>query len=319
MFASFVDSDNFEQFIMGCEVMRTITQPLTSNGFTLSNAANRLGWLTPTDPKQPMDALRQQYREQGYLWLKGILDRDEILAFRRRYFAAMAPSGILAEGTDPVEGIASGGPVDHELHNKLLMEIVRSAAYEAFCLQPRVRCFFEEFLQGEVYLHKRKIIRSTSPGAAFSTPAHYDLVYLRGGADTVCTAWIPIGDTPVEMGGLVYLEGSDQVGRRMEAEFAARNAELSPEERISAYNKNMAEGGWVTKNLPEMAERFNTRWLMADYEAGDMMVHSAYMIHAATANMDASRMRLSTDIRYQRVRDEIDARWANHWTLNDML
>ncbi len=43
------------------------------------------------------------------------------------------------------------------------------------------------------------------------------------------------------------------------------------------------------------------------------------MIHAATANMDASRMRLSTDIRYQRVRDEIDARWANHWTLDDML
>ncbi len=71
------------------------------------------------------------------------------------------------------------------------------------------------------------------------------------------------------MGGLVYLEGSDRVGRRMEAEFAARNVDLSPEERISAYNKNMAEGGWVTKNLPEMADRFDTRWLMADYEAGD--------------------------------------------------
>lgn len=121
------------------------------------------------------------------------------------------------------------------------------------------------------------------------------------------------------MGGLVYLEGSDQVGRCMEAEFAVKNADLSPEERISAYNKNMAEGGWVAKNLPEMAERFDTCWLVTDYEAGDMMVHSAYMIHAATANMDASRMRLSTDIRYQRVRDEIDARWANHWTLSDML
>jgi ectoine hydroxylase-related dioxygenase (phytanoyl-CoA dioxygenase family) len=142
---------------------------------------------------------------------------------------------------------------------------------------------------------------------------------LRGGTDTVCTAWIPIGDASVEMGGLIYLEGSDRVGRQMEAEFAAKNGNLTPEERISAYNKNMAEGGWVTKNLPEMAERFDTRWLMADYEAGDMMVHSAYMIHAATTNMDACHMRLSTDIRYQRVRDEIDARWANHWTFGDML
>jgi hypothetical protein len=58
---------------------------------------------------------------------------------------------------------------------------------------------------------------------------------------------------------------------------------------------------------------------MADYETGDMMVHSAYMIHAATVNMDARRIRLSTDIRYQRIRDEIDARWANHWTIGDML
>ena len=69
-----------------------------------------------------------------------------------------------------------------------------------------------------------------------------------------------------------------------------------------------------------MAERFNARWLIADYEAGDVVLHSPYMIHAATANDDpAGRIRLSTDIRYQNVRDEIDARWANHWSLDDML
>lgn len=44
------------------------------------------------------------------------------------------------------------------------------------------------------------------------------------------------------------------------------------------------------------------------------------MIHAATVNNDPDgRMRLSTDIRYQRVRDEIDVRWQNHWSLDDML
>jgi ectoine hydroxylase-related dioxygenase (phytanoyl-CoA dioxygenase family) len=68
-----------------------------------------------------------------------------------------------------------------------------------------------------------------------------------------------------------------------------------------------------------MAERFNARWLIADYEAGDMLVHSAYMVHAATTNTHREQIRLSTDIRYQRVRDEIDARWTQHWTLSDML
>jgi ectoine hydroxylase-related dioxygenase (phytanoyl-CoA dioxygenase family) len=106
----------------------------------------------------------------------------------------------------------------------------------------------------------------------------------------------------------------------MEAEFNRQNAELTPQERISAFNRNMTEGGWVSKDLPEMADRFNTRWLVADYEAGDVVLHSPYMIHASTTNQGAEgRIRLSTDIRYQNIDDEIDARWSNHWTLDDML
>jgi hypothetical protein len=62
------------------------------------------------------------------------------------------------------------------------------------------------------------------------------------------------------------------------------------------------------------------RALVADYEAGDVVLHNQCMIHAATCTDNpAGRLRLSTDIRYQNVRDEIDGRWANHWSLDDML
>jgi len=200
------------------------------------------------------------------------------------------------------------------------MTMVRTAAYESFCLMDEVWQFYETFLEGAPYLHKRKIIRHTRPQDPNCTGAHYDLIYLRAGTDRVCTSWIPIGDIPVELGGLVYLEGSDALGRRMEAEYSRQAADLSPAERISAYNRHMAAGGWVTKNLPDLAKRLDTRWLLADYETGDMVVHSPYMIHAATMNVDpGGRMRLSTDIRYQRVQDEIDTRWQNHWSLDDML
>lgn len=122
------------------------------------------------------------------------------------------------------------------------------------------------------------------------------------------------------MGGLVYLEGSHRIGIELEKEFSLKATDLTPEERINAYNKNMSEGGWISKDLPDMANRFNTRWLAADYEAGDVMLHSPYMIHASTTNEDAKgRIRLSTDIRYQNVQDEIDVRWNNHWSLSDML
>lgn len=199
------------------------------------------------------------------------------------------------------------------------MEFVRSAAYESFCLQPRLWQFYDAFLEGPSYLHKRKIVRYTTPHTSRSTGAHYDLIYLRSGTDRVCSSWIPLGDTPAVMGGLVYLENSDALGRQMEAHFSKLNRSLPREERINAFNKNM-DTGWLTQDLKTLAENADSRWLIADYEAGDMVVHSAYMIHAATDNEDPQgRLRLSTDIRYQNVRDEIDARWTNHWSLEDML
>lgn len=291
---------------------------LESHGQRLDSSPSRLAALLPSNPADSSARLQQRYRDEGYLWLRGMLPRAEVLEFRRYFFGALLDSGLLETGSNPLDGFYSGAhsnPLVHKRH----MEVVRSAAYEAFCLHPRLWRFLDEFLGGMSYLHKRKMVRYTRPGELNGTPAHYDLIYLRGGTDRLVTAWIPLGDIPAPMGGLVYLEGSDRLGRQMEAEFSAQNAALSPEERISAYNRNMSEGGWVSKDLPEMAQRFNARWLWADYEAGDVMLHSPYMIHASTANTDPRRMRLSTDIRYQNLSDEIDVRWNNHWTLSDML
>lgn len=300
-------------------IQQVFEPALVSNGFRLSSAPDRLGWLVPSDPSLPFNNLREQYEAQGYLWLKGILNRGEVMEIRRRFFTAMLPTGIVESGTDPSVGQYSKAGDSH-LGNKVLMEFVRSAAYEAFCLSKPIWQFYEALFEGDPYLHKRKLVRHNLPGDPGCTGAHYDLVYLRAGTERVATSWIPIGDTPAEMGGLTYLEGSDALGRQMEMEFNEQNSHLSYEERISAYNKSMGKTGWITKDLPGLAERANTRWLIANYEAGDMVVHSPYMVHAATTNQDAlGRIRLSTDIRYQRVRDEIDVRWSNHWSLEDML
>jgi ectoine hydroxylase-related dioxygenase (phytanoyl-CoA dioxygenase family) len=293
---------------------------LVANGKVLSNAPHRLGCLTPTDPGIGIEAIRRFYRENGYVWLKGFLPRKDVIEFRRWVFGHMAKTGLIAAGTDPRDGIASASAPEGREVDRCLMSLVRSVAYEGFCAQPRLSRFMDEFLSGISYLHKRKIMRHVLPGTTTATPAHYDLVYLRGGTSRIVTAWIPIGDIPIEMGGLTYLEGSHAIGLDMEREFGEKNRDLSPEERVSAYNRNMTEGGWVSKDLPDMAERFDARWLVADYEAGDVMLHSPFMIHASTTNQDRQhRLRLSTDIRYQNVEDEIDVRWNNHWTLGDML
>ncbi|HLZ63196.1 MAG TPA: phytanoyl-CoA dioxygenase family protein [Ktedonosporobacter sp.] len=276
--------------------MRPLTEPLISNRYTLEMTPQRLGWLEPTDASLPQKQLQEKYRQNGYLWLKGFFDPNVILDFRRYFFETMF----------------SGA--------KTFFEIVSSQEYEDFCTIPHLWNFYQQFLGGNPYLHKRKVLRFTHPGDEHCTGGHYDLIYLRAGTDKLTTSWIPLGDIPVEMGGLIYLEHSDTVGRQMEAEFSRKNAHLAPKERISAYNRNMREGGWISTNLVEMADRFNSRWLIADYEAGDMVIHSPYMIHAATQNHDPlGRMRLSTDIRFQRAEDPIDQRWAKNWAPDDNL
>ena len=276
------------------------------------------GWLH-LELDAPIAALQERFRDEGYVWLKGLLDPATVNAYRGHVFGYLGAIGLTRPGSDPIDGIAGTGFSRTDVDRRL-MALVRSARYESFCMAPALVDFIDHFLGGLSYLHRRKIMRYTVPGSGAATPAHYDLVYLRGGTTRVVTAWIPIGDTPVEMGGLVYLEGSHAIGLRMEREYSEKAYELPPEQRISAYNAHMMEGGWISKDLPDIAERFDSRWLIADYEAGDVVLHSPYMIHASTTNQDSgNRIRLSTDIRYQNVEDEIDTRWSNHWSLGDML
>jgi ectoine hydroxylase-related dioxygenase (phytanoyl-CoA dioxygenase family) len=186
----------------------------------------------------------------------------------------------------------------------LFDQVVPGAEYAAFCAQPAIKGWFEWFLGGEPFLHKRKIIRQTAPGEngiGTATQAHYDLVYLRGGSDQVLSAWIPLGDCPVARGGLTYLEGSHH--RVLEEEAAGRL------KRPAAS---------MTADLPGLADKYDARWLVTDYAAGDVVIHTAHTIHAALDNV-SDGIRLSTDIRYQRSDDAIDGRWQNHWHDQDGL
>lgn len=294
--------------------------PLIAGREALDMRAERFGLLHASEPNEPLVQLRERFAADGYLYLKRLLDPKKVDAFRGWVFENLSSSDLLLQGSDPVTGFGNPKTYNKPMADRRLMSIVRSARYENFCSQPDLTAFIDPFIGGISYLHKRKLIRFTMPDTDVATPAHYDLVYLRGGTSNIVTAWIPIGDISMAEGGLVYLKGSHAVGAQMEKEFGTKSADLSPEERINAYNSHMTEGGWVSKNLPEMAEKFDTQWLAADYEAGDVVLHSPFMIHASTNNKSPTgRIRLSTDIRFQNVDDEIDARWSNHWSLDDML
>ena len=280
---------------------------LTSNGYVLDESETRMGSLEPVPASERFDrdALWTRLRRDGYLYLKGQLDPAALLAFRRYYFESLGGANVYAAGTDPLLGLAAAGSVDRAAMRRSLFDvIVPGPEYEALCTMPAIADWFAWLLADNVHLHRRKIIRHTKPGEAgigTATQAHYDLVYLREGSDRVLSMWIPVGDCPRERGGLAYLEGSHHW--------------VMAGERAGTLKLPAAS---ITADLPGLANQHDARWLLADYEAGDVVVHSAHIVHAALDNIDAGgTMRLSTDIRYQRAGEPIDWRWQEHWNDDD--
>lgn len=275
---------------------------LTSNGYPLDTSPGRLGALerVPLHERTDRAALWQRLRRDGYLFLDGFLDPDVVGAMRGHFFGALQDVGLLDGSVDPAEGIDGGREVNRgRLREVLFGSIVPGDEYVNFCSQPAIRDWFEWLYQDEAFLHRRKILRHVRPGESgigTATQAHYDLVYLREGTDRLLSMWIPLGSFPVRTGPLIYLEGSHRTFGDAEAGGAVLPAAS------------------MTADLPGLADRYDTRWLLADFEPGDVMVHSPYIVHASLYNVDpAGRIRLSTDIRYQRAGDPIDWRWQNDW------
>ena len=119
----------------------------------------------------------------------------------------------------------------------------------------------------------------------------------------------------------MYLSDSAHLGRFIENDFTQRAAELSDEERISAFNVNMEKYGQLSQNATEFSkEHDERRWLVTDYEAGDVVFHDPYTIHTSTMNQGRDgKIRLSTDLRFYRDGSDLDQRWMKYWNPGDGL
>jgi phytanoyl-CoA hydroxylase len=304
---------------------------------------SNVGWMRPTPIDTPISELRRRFEQDGYVWVKNVMPREDVLDMREAYFSHMAPTGILKPGTSAREGIFDptqdpivhngvGGrdlPEDVERVRKLV-EVHKNPFYLAFLEHPSLRAFVREFMGWERdVLVKRTLLRHNVP-QGLSTGVHYDRLFLRAGEADFLTAWVPIGDVAAEGGGLVYLEHSDDIGREMEAEFMKRNMELPAEERVSGFNINMARDGQLTHNIETYTKDLenapyrgrNTRkWLVGNYEAGDVVFHNPYLLHGASKNEDPmGRIRLSTDLRFYEEGAALDERWMRQvWSPDDGL
>jgi hypothetical protein len=70
------------------------------------------------------------------------------------------------------------------------------------------------------------------------------------------------------------------LGREIEADFSrkARESGLSEEETKNGFNQNMLSTGLLADGPREYADTFDRRWLVTNYEAGDVVLHTPYTV-----------------------------------------
>lgn len=303
----------------------------------------QVGELKQSSPDLPMEELWRRYTEDGYVFLKGLLPREDVLKAREEYFKMLAPSGVLKPGTSPVDGIfdssknaadfpgigagAAGGNgrPGAETADKFV-ELALQAHYadwyrEKFCKHPVLKDTIAR-LTGwgdNTVAVRRSLLRNNTPGNK-AIGVHYDQIFLRHGEPTSVTAWVPMGDISLTGGGLIYLEDGHTLGREVEADFTrkAKQSGLSDEETRNAFNQNMLSTGLLADGPKEYSDTFQRRWLVTEFEAGDVVLHTPFTIHASTMNYDANHViRVGTDLRFVDGSKAWDKRWDKYYEFND--
>ncbi len=283
---------------------------LTANHVDVDLADDKFGFLESSahllnDPA----ALQERMAAEGYLFMPGILDRDEVLAARRVCAQRLAAQGQLDTAHDIMDCVAAPGAntgfmAELAHGNDALMRVL----YDAGGAMMR---FFETLIGGPALHFDYTWFRAVSPGKG--TPPHMDVVYMGRGTKRLFTAWTPIGDIPLEQGGLMVLEKS-HLHDRLNKGYGSKDVDTFCENRREPDFKqmggggNIQAGGVLSWNAMTLRDRLGGRWLTSDYRAGDLLVFSVFTVHTSLDNQ-SNRIRLSSDSRYQSAHEPADHRW----------
>jgi ectoine hydroxylase-related dioxygenase (phytanoyl-CoA dioxygenase family) len=283
--------------------VKSLLPSLSSNGVPVSTRPDRFGALREAPVRSNW---RTQYLADGYLVLRNVVNAESVLTAREAYLSGFDVS--LCKNGDARAGVFSGhlpdtlpahGVAGHPAHS-----FVRSSAFKAIADQPVFNDVAKALLEAEVVRVPRTPLRHFIKGTHRASRAHTDRTYLDELVESCVTLWVPLGDCPIEAGSLMYLEGSHLVDG-----IEARLRDKAPTDRANDARPISHDLNWV-------AERAQSRWLTADFKAGDVVAHVPTIVHASL-DPASDFMRVSTDLRFLRADVPLDSRWQGHWAADD--
>ena len=307
--------------------METLPCQPKSRGYDLD--PNAFGFLTDSSAyADDMPRLHQQMADDGYIFIRGFFEREDVLAARKVVTDRLLEAGILDPNYSSDEGRLAKVQVVNSrsafIPGKGGGEVAPVKSYNADDLtktnQPlqdmlskgRIIDFFSAYLGGPAC--RLNYIWFRAVGQGMGTQPHCDWVYMSRGTPKLFTVWVPLGDTPLDVGGLMILENSHKQGDRLQ-NYLSRDVDTycnsSPNAEKLRNGELMFEwDGTLSKNPATLCRKLGGRWLTAEYEPGDLLIFSSQRTVHASLDNQSNRIRISADTRYQLASEPMDERFA---------
>lgn len=239
-------------------------------------------------------ALQQRIAEDGYLLLRGLIDRAKVQKARQTIMEHMAAQAALTPDTPLLEGVMPKGGRSVQMMGR--KGIAHHDDVRAVLESDELYTFFATYFGEPALTFTYKWLRAV--GNEQYTGAHYDYVYMGQGSPQLHTVWIPFGDVEIEQGTLAMCVGSNRLPafEKLKQTYGRMDVDRDQTE------------GWFTKDPMEIVERFGGQWATTNYRAGDVILFGMHTMHASTTNL-TNRFRLSCDVRFQPASEPADKRW----------
>lgn len=231
--------------------------------------------------------LRARAEAEGYLFFKGLIPVEPLLELRRQILEILDHHGFLDRQAEPMEGkmdmekVAQSEPFEG-CTEEVYKDVQRLESFHRLSHHPDLIRVYEALFDSPVLPHPRNIARVLFPGPqARPTPPHQDYLHIQGARQT-WTSWFPLGDCPIELGGLSVLKRSHRDG---------------------VLDVKEAEGAGGLETILCNEEEI---WLQTGFEAGDVLTFPSTTVHLGLPNQLGDIVRLSCDFRYQPLDEPIE-------------
>lgn len=226
------------------------------------------------------EELRARLAEDGYLYFRQVLDREQIRLLRREMLLATQRLGWTEPSDVPISARCTIEPLREEDEEFIegYQEIQRIQRFHELAHDPALLAILRAALGDTAFPHPLKIARLAFPDHyEASTPPHQDYPNNQG-TEHLTAAWIPVSDMVEGMGGLAVLRGSHKWG------LLPLAGHIGAGNRCAVVPDDMAEA---------------CRWVTTDFAMGDVLLFPSLTVHAALHNASEFDVRLSVDFRYQ--------------------